>query len=304
LTSSIGADQRRGAASHSTMRTIDVDGAPLVLRLWGSEGGRPLFFWHALGPAASGATIGEVAPVLAERGFRVCAVDGPGFGASPVRAPDRYELEPLLGLVDAVFDEFGWERAVLVGHSWGGAIAVLAAGRRPETVDAVVLLHSGHIDYDTLPDVDPELPWEKWLDTARQRTAEWPSRDAFEQDLREALPRWSDALLDCFLPGTHKDGGRIVGSPPEARAAAMRGLARANVSDAWPAIAAARIPTLLLLASADPWRAQNEEYAPLFQAAVPQAHVEWLDATHAIPADVGTPLGERIADFVRATAAR
>jgi pimeloyl-ACP methyl ester carboxylesterase len=105
LTSSIGADQRRGAASHSTMRTIDVDGAPLVLRLWGSEGGRPLFFWHALGPAASGATIGEVAPVLAERGFRVCAVDGPGFGASPVRAPDRYELEPLLGLVDAVFDE-------------------------------------------------------------------------------------------------------------------------------------------------------------------------------------------------------
>jgi pimeloyl-ACP methyl ester carboxylesterase len=286
------------------MRTIDVDGAPLALRLWGAEDGRPLLFWHALGPAASGATIAEVAPCLSRRGFRVCAVDGPGFGASPVRAPDRYELEPLLGLVDAVFAELGWEHAVLVGHSWGGAIAVLAAGRNPERVDALVLLDSGHIDYGTLPDVDPDLPWEEWLDTAQQRTADWPSREAFEQDLREALPRWSDALLDCFLPGTHEDGDRIVGSPAEARAGAMRGLARVSVSDAWPAIAAAQIPTLLLLANAEPWRAQNDEHAPRFQAALPHAHVEWVDATHALLADIGPPLGERIADFSRATAAR
>ena len=84
----------------------------------------------------------------------------------------------------------------------------------------------------------------------------------------------------------------------------MRGLARVNVSNAWPAIAAAQIPTLLLLANAEPWRSQNEEHAPLFQAAVPHAQVEWLDATHAIPADVGPPLGGGIADFIRATAAR
>lgn len=286
------------------MRSIDVDGAPVALRLWGSEAGRPLLFWHALGPAASGATLGEVAPVLAASGFCVCAVDGPGFGASPVRAPDRYEIAALLDVVDAVFDELDWETATLVGHSWGGAVAVCAAGDDPQRVDALVLLDSGHIDYGTLPDVDPELPYEGWLATARERTPEWPSRDAFEQELREALPRWSDAMLDCFLPGTHEDGDRLVGSPPDARAAAMRGLARAKVSDAWPAIAEARIPTLLLLADQEPWAGQNREHAPLFQAAIPQAEVEWLDASHALLADVGPPLGERIADFVRAGAAR
>src|SRR5262249_50220906 len=153
------------------MLTIDAGGAPLALRLWGSEDGQPLFFWHALGPAACGATFAEVAPVLAASGFRVCAIDGPGFGASPVRAPDRYEIAPLLDIVDGVFDALEWRSAVLVGHSWGGAVAVSAAGDDPHRVDALVLLDSGHIDYGTLPDVDPELPWEDWLATARERTA-------------------------------------------------------------------------------------------------------------------------------------
>jgi pimeloyl-ACP methyl ester carboxylesterase len=193
---------------------------------------------------------------------------------------------------------------VLAGHSWGGAVAVCAAGDEPQRVDALVLLDSGHIDYGTLPDVDPGLPYEEWLATARGRMFEWPSREAFEQELREGLPRWSDGLLDCFLPGTHADGERLLGSPPEARAAAMRGLARAKVSDAWPAIAEARIPTLLLLANQEPWAEQNREHAPLFQAAIPRAEVEWLDASHAILADVGPPLGERIVEFTRATAKR
>jgi pimeloyl-ACP methyl ester carboxylesterase len=284
------------------MRIVDVAGAPLALRLWGPEDGRPLLFWHALGPAGSGATIAEVAPLLAQRGFRVCAVDGPGFGASPLRSPDRYEVEPLLDLVDAVLDELGWTSASFVGHSWGGALAVLEAGRGPERVEALVLLDSGHVDYGSLPDVDPELSWEGWLSMAAERVAEWPSRAAFEQDLRDALVRWSDSILDCFLPGTREEGGRLVGSPPEARAAAMRGLARAKVREAWPMIAESRIPTLLLLANREPWLVQNEEHAPLFRAAVPHAQIEWLDASHAILGDVGPELGSRIADHLDGSA--
>ena len=47
------------------MRSVEVDGAQLALREWGRDDGRPLLFWHALGAAVSGATIAEVAPVLA-----------------------------------------------------------------------------------------------------------------------------------------------------------------------------------------------------------------------------------------------
>jgi pimeloyl-ACP methyl ester carboxylesterase len=279
------------------MRIVDVDGARLAVREWGEPDARPILFWHALGPAASGATIGEAAPVLAERGYRIAAVDGPGFGASQLLPHERYELEPLLALLDRIVDTLGFERPVLIGHSWGGALAVNAAARRPAA--ALVLLDSGHIDYATLPDVNPDEPWESWLETARQRQAEWPNRDAFEHDLREGTTRWSPELLDCFLPGLHDVDGRLVGAPAEARAAAMRGLARRNVSDAWPALAG--LPTLLLLATSEPWGAQNRELVARFEAAVPHAQIRWLEgATHAILADCGPALGDEIADWLDA----
>jgi pimeloyl-ACP methyl ester carboxylesterase len=277
------------------MRIVEVGDATIALREWGPQAGRPILFWHALGPAASGATIGEVAPVLASRGYRVVAVDGPGFGASALLPPERYELEALVGLVEGILDRLGWERPVLIGHSWGGAIAVHAAARRP--LAALVLLDSGHIDYGDLPDVNPHEPWETWLAMAGQRQSEWPSRAAFEHDLREGTTRWSPELLECFLPGLREVDGRLVGSPAEARAAAMRGLARSNVSDAWPALA--ELPTLLLLATAEPWGIQNRELTPRFEAAVPHADIRWLErATHAIPADRGPALGTELADWL------
>jgi pimeloyl-ACP methyl ester carboxylesterase len=277
------------------MRFVAVDGVRLAVREWGAPDGRPLLFWHALGPAASGATIGEVAPVLAERGFRVAAVDGPGFGASELLPPDRYELEPLLALAGGVVDALGWERPVIMGHSWGGALAVHLAARRP--VAALVLLDSGHIDYGTLPDVNPDEPWDAWLAMASERRAEWPDRAAFEHDLREGTTRWSPELLGCFLPGLREEDGRLVGSPPAARAAAMRGLAASNVSDAWPALG--EVPTLLLLATVDPWGAQNREHVARFEAALPHAEVRWVEgAGHAIPADVGPALGRELADWL------
>ncbi len=288
--------------TEAVVRRVEIEGARLALREWGPGDGRPILFWHALGPAGSGATIGEVAPVLAGRGYRVVAVDGPGFGGSELLPPERYELEPLLALVDGILAELGWERPVLMGHSWGGAIAVHAAARRP--VAALVLLDSGHIDYGALPDVDPNLPWAEWLAMASQRQSEWPSREAFESDLREGTTRWSDELLSCFLPGLHEVGGRLVGAPAEARAAAMAGLARTNVSEAWPGLAMASVPTLLLLATADPWVEQNRELVPRFEAALPRAEVRWLDgATHAILADRGPVLGDELADWLDRMAA-
>jgi len=137
----------------------------LNVRRFGERGGRPFFFWHALGPDTSGAYFEDVGTVLGGRGYDVYAVDAPGFGDSPALEPDAYRLEALAELVHGL----GLERPVVSGHSWGGAVAVTYAGLHPENVRALVLFDSGHIDYAALADVDPDRTAAEWADEVRTR---------------------------------------------------------------------------------------------------------------------------------------
>src|SRR5436305_4455758 len=91
---------------------------------WGRRDDVPLVFWHALGEGQSGAELRDVAPVLAGAGFHVLAVDGPGFGRSPAAQAEQYRLTALVERLHELIDERELERPVLMGHSWGGAIAV------------------------------------------------------------------------------------------------------------------------------------------------------------------------------------
>src|SRR6202035_5627693 len=67
------------------------------------------------------------------------AVDRPGYGSSPLAAcgfaaNTRAVLDDL--------DSRGIQRAVLVGHSYGGGVALRTASLAPHRVEAVVLLAS------------------------------------------------------------------------------------------------------------------------------------------------------------------
>ncbi len=71
---------------------------------------------------------------LASQGWRLSFVERPGFGGSPSRGVDDM-------LADAVWiAEMLGDGAHLIGHSWGGAEALLAAHRRPEAVRSLVLI--------------------------------------------------------------------------------------------------------------------------------------------------------------------
>jgi pimeloyl-ACP methyl ester carboxylesterase len=141
----------------------------LAAREWGEAGDVTIVFWHALGPDPSGADLADVARVLAGAGFHVVAVDGPGFGRSPLADADGYRLDALVSGLRELIDERQVDRPVLMGHSWGGAIAVRYAGTHPDDVRALVLLDSGHIDYASLPDVDVNRTPEEWVEEARAR---------------------------------------------------------------------------------------------------------------------------------------
>jgi pimeloyl-ACP methyl ester carboxylesterase len=78
------------------------------------------------------------ARLLAERGVASVALDLPGSGASPAPSEAggaRHYAE----LIVSALRDVGDGPILLVGHSFGGRIAVVAASQHPELVDGLVL---------------------------------------------------------------------------------------------------------------------------------------------------------------------
>ena len=86
-----------------------------------------------------------------------------------------------------------------------------------------------------------------------------------------------------------------------ALAASRQGPMRGRASAAWPAIAAAVIPTLVLLATEPPeQREANAEAGERMQQAMPHADVRPIEGMrHAVFADLGASVGALVADWLR-----
>ncbi len=78
-------------------------------------------------------------PALAAAGYRAVAPDLRGYGRSERRGP--YDLGTLAADAAGMVTALGRDRAVVVGHDWGGAVAWAAAGRHPEVVERLVVLN-------------------------------------------------------------------------------------------------------------------------------------------------------------------
>lgn len=78
-------------------------------------------------------------PALARGGYRAVAPDLRGYGQSDKRGP--YDLRTLTQDVTDLISALGRERAIVVGHDWGGAIAWATASYHPEVVDHLVVMN-------------------------------------------------------------------------------------------------------------------------------------------------------------------
>jgi pimeloyl-ACP methyl ester carboxylesterase len=92
------------------------------------------------------------APVLSER-FRVVAYDQRGHGFSD-KPHGGYDLDTMVadlrGLVEAL--ELG--PGYVVGHSWGGSIALAYAGSYPQECAGIALVDGGLVRIQDMPGVD------------------------------------------------------------------------------------------------------------------------------------------------------
>nr|WP_205709784.1 alpha/beta fold hydrolase [Kineococcus siccus] len=86
-----------------------------------------------------------VAPALAAAGRRVLVPDQRGYspGARPA-GRSAYVVRELVGDVLALLDAAGADRAHVVGHDWGGAVAWALATAAPQRVSALTVLSTPH----------------------------------------------------------------------------------------------------------------------------------------------------------------
>src|SRR5712671_1297489 len=84
-------------------------------------------------------------PALAQAGFRAVAPDLRGYGKSD-KPPglDAYRIEVLARDIARLVEALGADRAHVVGHDWGGAVAWFFAMWHPERLDRLAILNAPH----------------------------------------------------------------------------------------------------------------------------------------------------------------
>jgi pimeloyl-ACP methyl ester carboxylesterase len=122
----------RGVIRHHgrllSYQDLGVVGAPVVLLIHGM--------------VSDSTTWSRAAAGLAERGYRVLAPDLLGHGDSD-KPEDGYQLADFAGSLSALLTELDVGRATVVGHSFGGAVAMQLAYEQPELVRRLVLVSAG-----------------------------------------------------------------------------------------------------------------------------------------------------------------
>ncbi len=125
------------------MDAVDRQGHRLPVLDLGPADGDPIVLLH--GFPGSQSTWAEVAPRLADSGYRVLAPTQRGYAASARPAGRRpYRLTELVADIVALLDQAGLERAHVVGHDWGGGVAWQLAAAQPSRCTRLTALSTPH----------------------------------------------------------------------------------------------------------------------------------------------------------------
>jgi pimeloyl-ACP methyl ester carboxylesterase len=234
-----------------TSRRIPAsDGLELHLLEWSNDG-VPLVLVHGFGNEAH--IWDDFAPCVAEA-YHVVAIDQRGHGESDWDSEGRYEYDNLVADLEAVVDGLGFERIVLVGHSLGGRVAMLYAGRHPEKLAGLVIV-------DSAPELDPRGSIRIRQDVEQNRDPSFGAVAEYERYLSTAYPAAKPAALRRMAQHALKkrEDGRWVLKMDQALrgfgakeidAEAMREREKRNTAEMWQALEKIPCPTLVVRGAA------------------------------------------------------
>jgi 3-oxoadipate enol-lactonase len=219
---------------------------------------------------------------------RVIVVDGPGHGKS--EAPPRFTLEDHAdALAIDAFGELGVRKAILVGLSWGGMIAMRAAIQHPLRVAALALLDTS-ADAEALRD---KVKYRAFIAFAR----------------RYGIPRWfADRELARLLFGPRA----LAERGPELMTQFTRtvngfprdGMARAALAvvvhrkDVTPKLRGVAAPTMVICGRDD--RSTPPAKSQSLAAKIRDARLEWIEGSgHMVTIERPDAVNDLLVPFVR-----
>lgn len=142
----------------------------------------------------------DVAPLLAEAGFRPIIVEPLTIGASSRPPGADYTLTAQGRRVGAAMDSLGIERAILLTQGIASSMALRLAIERPGLVAGIVSLDGGAGEAAVTPGLRKALPIARWV--LRVPGGSWLVRRRLRDDFRDlsADASWmTDEVLDGYL---------------------------------------------------------------------------------------------------------
>lgn len=119
----------------------------------GPENGQPVLLLHGWPELAYSWKL--IMPALAKAGYRAIAIDQKGFGQSD--CPDEvaaYAMDRLTADFAALIPALGYDKVILCGHDWGGAMVWPMAYTYPDLVAGVIGICTPHRKRAPAPPVD------------------------------------------------------------------------------------------------------------------------------------------------------
>ena len=122
---------------------VPTNGIRLHVEAAGPQDGPLVLLLHGF-PEYWAGFANQIGP-LAGAGFRVVAPDQRGYNLSDKpRGAAAYRINQLAADVTGLIDTFGREKAILVGHDWGAAVAWHVAIHAPQRVERLAILNVPH----------------------------------------------------------------------------------------------------------------------------------------------------------------
>ena len=158
---------------------------------------------------------------LSEAGLRVIAPDQRGYGATDRPEPvEAYDLEQLTGDLVGLLDHLQIDKAIFVGHDWGGFVVWQMALRHPNRVAGVVGVNTPHTD----------RLWADPIELMRQRFGDTMYIVQFQDPAREPDRIFGSRVEQTFDFFMRRPMSRSDAGPAEPPVAGIGASSKANLA--------------------------------------------------------------------------